>query len=384
MRVPYSDLYAEYHSMKQDIDCAIQKVIESTAFSGGPYVDAFEQEFAAHCDCETAIGVGSGTEALWLTLLAKDIGPGDEVITVANTFVATVEAILMTGAKPVLVDVDERTYNIRPDLIAGAVTSRTKAVIPVHLYGQMADMDAVCEVAYSYGLAVIEDACQAHGAEWRGRRAGSFGNAACFSFYPGKNLGAYGEAGAITTNDMELADKIRQLRSHGQSRRYIHAIKGWNARMDGIQAAILSIKLKRLDIRNAARARNAAFYNDAFNQLKGVITPIQAKHAMHVYHVYCLRTTGRDYALSALKETGIECAIHYPVPIHMQDAYRDLGYSEGDFPTAEICASQALSLPAHPDLTPEQMMYVTEQFTRVHGISERRNVSINSHLPTVK
>lgn len=365
MRVPYSDLSAEYKLLRTDIDQAISQVIDATAFAGGQFVEVFEKEFAQYCGTDTAVGVGSGTEAIWLSLLALGIGRGDEVITVPNTFIATVEAILLSGATPRLVDVDKKTYTMNPELIKAAITPRTKAIIPVHLFGQMADMDAISEVADAYGLSVIEDACQAHGATWRERRAGSIGVMGCFSFYPGKNLGAYGEAGAVTTNDPQLAEKVRVMRNHGQAKQHAHTSFGWNARMDGIQAAILSVKLKHLDESNASRRAIARFYDDNLQGKSGIRTPQCAEHATHIYHVYALRVKRRDEFLDALKNAGIACGIHYPIPIHLQEGQRSLGYKAGDFPISEKCASQYLSLPMHPELSPAQMQYVTEQASRV-------------------
>ena len=261
MKVPFLDLKAQYLTIKNEIDDAIDAVIENTAFSGGPFVEKFEQEFAEFCQCNYAIGVSSGTSALWLAMQGLGIGQGDEVITVPNTFIATVEAITFCGATPVFVEIDEKTYNINPFLIEAAITSKTKAIVPVHLFGQMADMDPIIEIARKHNLYVIEDACQAHGAEYKGKKAGSIGDAGCFSFYPGKNLGAYGEAGAVTSNSIELAEKIRMLRDHGQAKKYNHTLIGWNGRMDGIQGAILSVKLKYLEKWNELRRQHAQLYN---------------------------------------------------------------------------------------------------------------------------
>ncbi len=264
MKVPFLDLKAQYKTIREEISIAIQKVLDSCAFAGGPFVEEFENEFAKFCGCKYAIGVGSGTEALWLTMIALGIGEGDEVITVPNTFIATVEAISFCGAKPIFVDINKNYYTMNPALLEQAITPKTKAIIPVHLFGQVADMDPIMDVAKKHGLFVIEDTCQAHGAEYMGKKTGSIGDTGCFSFYPGKNLGAYGEAGAVVTNNMELNEKIRMLRDHGQSKKYYHDIVGWNARMDGIQGAILSVKLKHLSKWNEARRTNAKLYNEHF------------------------------------------------------------------------------------------------------------------------
>ena len=326
-----------------------------------PFVAGFEQEFARFCDCKHAIGVGNGTDALWLSLLALGIGPGDEVITVPNTFIATAEAITYCGAKPVFVDVDEKTYNMDPALLEAAITPKTKAIIPVHLFGQTADMDPILAIAKAHGLHVIEDACQAHGAEYKGRKAGSMGDTGCFSFYPGKNLGAYGEAGAVVTNDDAIAEKIRMFRDHGQAKKYYHGVIGWNARMDGIQGAVLRVKLKYLADWNEARRAHAREYTRLLSSVEGVILPREADYAKHVYHIYAIRTGQRDRLMTALAEQGISCGIHYPVPIHLQEAYRSLGLAAGSFPVAEKCAEEFLSLPMFPELTTGQIAYVVDK-----------------------
>ena len=271
---------------------------------------------------------------------------------------ATAEAISLTGAKPVFVDVDERSYNMDASRLQAAITSHTRAIIPVHLFGQTADMDAILGIAGKRGIPVVEDACQAHGAFYNGMRAGTLGVAGCFSFYPGKNLGAFGEAGAVVTNAPELETKIRVLRDHGQARKYYHSHIGWNARMDGIQGAVLAVKLKHLDAGNACRRAHARLYDELLHEVEGVVTPFAAKPDQHVYHIYAVRVKGRDQVLSAMADRGISCAIHYPVPIHLQDAYRGLGYHQGDFPVAERCAREFLSLPMFPELTGEQIRFV--------------------------
>jgi dTDP-4-amino-4,6-dideoxygalactose transaminase len=360
MKVPFLDLKAHHAPLLGEINAAIREVVESSAFAGGPFVAGFETDFAAYCDCPHAIGVGSGTEALWLTLLALGLGPGDEVITVPNSFMATAEAISYCGAKPVFVDVDERSYTMDPAVLKKAITARTKAIIPVHIFGQPADMDPISEIARSHSLFVVEDACQAHGAEYKGRRVGTLGDAACFSFYPGKNLGAFGEAGAVVTQNADLQEKIRILRDHGQIRKYHHAAVGWNGRMDGIQAAVLRIKLRHLETGNQLRRSHAAHYNKAFGAIEEVITPGLTDGARHVYHIYAIRVQDRDEVMRFLAEKSIGCGVHYPIPIHLQEAYRGLGYARGAFPIAERCAEEFVSLPMFPELTPVQVEMVAQ------------------------
>lgn len=361
MKVPFLDLKAQYQSISEEIGAAMRQVLDSSAFSGGPFVARFEEEFAAFCRCKYAVGVGSGTDALWLTLRALGIGRGDEVITVPNTFIATAEAITLCGATPVFVDVDEWSYTMDPDLLEQAITPRTKAVIPVHLYGQPADMDPIMAIARTHGLFVIEDACQAHGAEYKGRRVGTLGDAACFSFYPGKNLGAYGEAGGVVTNRLNLAENIKILRDHGQTTKYVHAKIGVNSRMDGIQGAVLSVKLKWLAAWNYARIRNAELYRKLLADVDGILLPVKMDYALHVYHIFAIRVQDPQEFIAALAEKGISCGIHYPVPVHLQDAYKARGYRKGSFPAAEACADELVSLPMFPELTCEQIEYVASE-----------------------
>lgn len=361
MKVPFLDLKAQYEIISDEVTTALQKVLDSCAFAGGPFVSQFEKEFAEFCQSESAIGVGSGTAALWLALEGLNIGKDDEVITTANTFIATAEAISMCGARPVFVDIDEQTYNINPEFIETAITPKTKAIIPVHLYGQPADMEKILKIAHAHGLFIIEDACQAHGAEYNGQRTGSIGDAGCFSFYPGKNLGAYGEAGAVVTNNHELADKIRMLRDHGQKEKYYHSMVGWNCRMDGFQGAVLSVKLKHLEQWNESRRKNAELYNSLLADLDTIVTPFEADYARHVYHIYSVLAENRRQLMDSLAKKQIFCGIHYPVPLHLQDAYSSLGYKKGDFPVTEKCASRQLSLPMFPELTTEQIEYVAEE-----------------------
>jgi dTDP-4-amino-4,6-dideoxygalactose transaminase len=367
MQVPFLDLKAQHKALGGQIGEAVRDVMNSSAFAGGAFVETFEREFASFCHCRHAVGVGSGTEALWLVLLGMGIGRGDEVITVPNTFIATAEAIVFCGATPVFVDVDEDTYTMSPAALERAITPRTKAIIPVHLFGQMADMDPLLEVAQAHGLRVIEDAAQAHGAEYKGARAGGIGCAGCFSFYPSKNLGACGEAGAVVTDDGELAQRIRLLRDHGQATKYVHSVVGWNARMDGLQAAILSVKLKGLAAANEARRAHARAYGEALEDLCDVQLPYERGDGKHVYHLYALRVKDRDAILNALARRGVGCGIHYPVPLHLQEAFSDLGLEKGRFPVAERCAGEFLSLPMFPELTGAQIDYVAES---LHGVLE--------------
>jgi dTDP-4-amino-4,6-dideoxygalactose transaminase len=366
MKVPFLDLKVQYESIKADINDALQQVLEKTAFAGGPFVSEFEKQFAAFCGTEQCVAVASGTDALWVALLAMGVGQGDEVITVPDTFIATAEAISFTGAKPVFVDVEEKTYNMDPTKLEAAITPKTKAIIPVHLFGQPADMDPILEIARKHNLLVLEDACQAHGAEYKGKRTGSMGAAGAFSFYPGKNLGAYGEAGAVTTNDAALADKMRTFRDHGQPKKYYHDVVGWNARMDGFQGAILSVKLKHLDAWNEGRRRNAALYGESLGKgANGLVAPFEAGYAKHIYHIYALRVKNRDAFMDALGKKDIATGIHYPVPVHLTGAYSSLGYKMGDFPVAEKCASEFVSLPMFAELSEAQIKYACEEIKKI-------------------
>jgi|YNPMSStandDraft_1061717.scaffolds.fasta_scaffold10786_2 dTDP-4-amino-4,6-dideoxygalactose transaminase len=360
-KVPFLDLQAHHAPILDEIRQAIDRVIQSNAFAGGPFVAAFEKDWAAFCGSRYAIGVGNGTDALWLSLLALGVGPGDEVITVPSTFMATAEAVSFCGARPVFVDIDPQTYTLDPVLLERAITPRTKAIIPVHLFGQVADMDPILDIARRHGIPVIEDACQAHGASYKGRKAGTFGIAGCFSFYPGKNLGAFGEAGAVVTDDAELAARIQSLRDHGQVRKYHHKYVGWNARMDGIQGAVLQVKLRRLAAANEARRAHARLYHQLLAELEDVILPQEAPGRVHVYHVYAVRVPQRDRLLEALTQRGIGCGIHYPVPVHLQESYRHLGLGEGSFPVAEQCAREFLSLPMYPELRSDQIELVAQE-----------------------
>lgn len=360
MKVPFLNLQAHHAPIREEIRRAIDAVIDSGDFSDGAYVEEFEKDFATYCGTKYAVGVASGTDALWLTLVAMGVGPGDEVITVPMTFFATAEAITMTGAKPVFVDIDERTYTMDPSTLDAAVTARTKAIIPVHLFGQPAAMDVINRIARKFGIHVIEDASQAHGAEYKGRKVGSLADAGCFSFYPAKNLGAMGEGGAVVTDNEDLAKNLRRLRSHGQSRKNHHPVIGWNSRMDGIQGAVLSVKLRYLDQGNKMRRGHAMKYGEAFGSFEGVLCPAEHEEVTHVYHIYALQVRERSRLLGALIDRGIGYGVHYPIPIHLQKAYAKLGYRKGDFPVSEQCADRFVSLPMFPELSAGQIEAVAE------------------------
>jgi dTDP-4-amino-4,6-dideoxygalactose transaminase len=348
--VPFVDLRAQYLSIKPEVDAAIQRILDTTQFVLGAEVAEFEKEFAAYSGATHGMGVNNGTSALQLALLAANVGAGDEVITVPFTFVASVAAIWYTGAKPVFVDIDPRTYTMDPALIEAAITPRTKAILPVHLYGQPADMDPIMAIARKHGLIVIEDCAQAHGAEYKGRRVGGIGDIAGFSFYPGKNLGAYGEGGMTVTNNADYARTVRMLRDWGAEKKYQHVLKGYNMRLEGMQGAILRVKLKYLEqwteARRAAAKRYAALFAGT-----NVITPFVRDDARHVYHIYSTRTPNRALWQERLNAKGIQTGIHYPIAIHMLPAYEDLGYKQGEFPHAERAAAEQLSLPMYPELT---------------------------------
>ena len=358
-QVPFVDLAAQYCSISAEINEAISKVIRETDFILGREVCLFEEEFAAFCQTRFAVGVDSGTSALELALRAYEIGPGDEVITAANSFIASALAISHAGATPVLVDVETDTYTIDAAAIERAITSRTKAIIPVHLYGHPADMDPIVHLAQRHGLVVIEDACQAHGARYKGKRAGSLGHAAAFSFYPGKNLGAYGDAGVVVTSDDAVAKRLGMLRNYGQKEKYQHMFRGYNRRLDTLQAAVLRIKLKHLEEWNDARRQHAKNYGRLLGQT-GIAVPRAAAHSESVWHLYVIQIDQRDALKEHLASRGIGVGIHYPVPIHLQPAYRDLGYRQGDFPVTEKCARRILSLPMYAELPSEIVNRVAE------------------------
>jgi len=357
--VPFLDLKAQYQSIKAEIQPAVNKILESCSFVLGEEVAAFEREFAAYQNASNGIAVNTGTSALHLALLAAGVGPGDEVITVSYTFVATVAAIVYTGAKPVFVDIDPKTLTMDVSKVEAAITPRTKVILPVHIHGHPADMDPIMEIARRHGLTVIEDACQGHGAEYKGRRVGSIGHLGCFSFYPGKNLGAYGEGGMVVTNDQKHAQTIRLLRDWGAESKYRHTLKGYNYRMEGMQGAILRVKLRHLEKWTDARRKHAVRYNDLLTG-SGVKTPHEMPSNRHVYHIYAIRVPQRDAFQNALTARGINTGIHYPIPVHLQPAYADLGYKAGDFPHTEAASNEVLSLPMFAELSPVQQERVSK------------------------
>jgi dTDP-4-amino-4,6-dideoxygalactose transaminase len=368
--IPIVDLKAQYYSIKDEIDRAIAGVLESSQFILGKEVAAFETEFAAYCGATHAIGVNSGTSALHLALLAAGVGPGDEVITVPFTMVASVASICYTGARPVFVDIDAGSYTMDIAQAAAVITPRTKAILPVHLYGQPADMDPLLEMARRHGLALIEDAAQAHGAEYKGRRAGSIGDIGCFSFYPTKNLGAFGEGGAVVTNNPAHAHRIRMLRDWGAEKKYEHLLKGYNYRLEGLQGAILRVKLRHLERWNEARRAHAAEYSRLLNGA-AVQLPREMPYARHVYHTYTVRSEHRDELYAQLQAADVQTAIHYPIPVHLQPGYADLGYGRGAFPVAEQAAREVLSLPMYPELSGQQIAAVADAGVATTGAFTR-------------
>ena len=373
--IPLVDLRAQHRSIAAEVEPAVRAVMERADFVLGHDVEAFEAEYAAYCEVEHAVGLDSGLSALELGMRALGIGPGDEVITPANSFIASSSAISATGATPVWADVDPRTCNLDPDAVRALITPRTRAIMPVHLYGQPADVAAIAAIAREHGLKVIEDACQAHGARAAGRRVGSMGDFAAFSFYPAKNLGAYGDGGILTTRDPELADRVRMMRNYGQRRKYEHVTMAWNRRLDTVQAAVLRIKLRRLDEWNAARRRHAALYDSLLGDSE-LELPRTRPDVEHVYHLYVVHTDGRDQVLAALRAQGIGAALHYPVPIHLQEAYRDRGCGRGSFPVTERAAGRLLSLPMYPELTEEQVRRVANSVANaVAGVGGLRTGS---------
>lgn len=356
MPIPLVDLKAQYQSIKAEVDPAITAVLDSCGYIMGKEMYAFEEDFARYCGVKHAIACSNGSDALHLALQACGVGPGDEVITVPNTFIATTEAITRVGATIRFVDIDLRTFNIDPALIEKAITKKTKALLPVHLYGQVCDMDPIMDIAGRHGLLVIEDAAQAHGARYHGKLAGAFGNAACFSFYPSKNMGAYGDAGMVVTNDDATAETLRLLRDHGQDRqkKYLSNVEGYCWRMDTIQAAILRVKLRHLDDWNAARRAHAARYDELFKG-SAVVAPYVLPNSEHVYHIYGARLPKRDAVIAGLKARGIDARIHYPIPVHLQPAYKRLGHKPGDFPATDKAVADVISLPMYAELTDAQI-----------------------------
>ncbi len=414
MHVPFLDLKAQYKQIETEVVPVVTQAMAAGMFIGGPQVAGFEEEFAAFCDSRYCIGVGSGTDALRFALMAAGVGPGDAVVTVPNTFIATTEAISQVGATPVFVDVDPKTYTLDPQKLSDLLKNKTqpnlsheildrdersgfhrdklnkpnrpnnphtpnkpfnqstdhprpKAVLPIHLYGQTADMDPILDIARQYDLVVIEDACQAHGASYKNRKAGSLSMAGCFSFYPGKNLGAFGEAGAVVTQDEDMAQKMRMIRDHGQAQKYFHDLEGYNGRLDAIQAAVLRIKLKRLQDWNQSRRKNAALYTELLQDVPGITLPVEAGFAESVFHLYVILADNRDGLQKFLSEKGVATGLHYPLPLHLQKAYAHLGHKKGDFPVAEHTAERLLSLPMYPELTAEQIDYVCSSIKEFVG-----------------
>jgi dTDP-4-amino-4,6-dideoxygalactose transaminase len=368
--IPLVDLKAQYAALKPEIDAAIQRVLENTAFILGREVEEFERSFAAYCGAPHAIGVASGTAALHLALLACGVERGHEVITTPLTFIAAVEAIVQAGARPVFVDIDPTTYNLDPAQVEGAISPRTRAVVPVHLYGRPADMDRLLELARRHGLRVIEDAAQAHGARYKGRRVGTLGDAACFSFYPGKNLGAYGDGGMVTTNDPEVGRRVRMLRDHGRTDKYAHQVLGYGERLDALQAAVLSVKLRHLDAWNDERRWAATRYRRLLDGCP-IVLPADPSDAESVYHLFVIRAADRDRMLRDLKAAGIGAGIHYPTPLHLQAACAHLGYRPGSFPHTELAASEVLSLPLYPEISQGQQEEVAAVVRSRAGLPTR-------------
>ena len=359
MQVPFVDLRSQYQSLRSEIRTVMDDVCAGARFVMGPELTEFEGNFAAFISSKYAVGVSTGTDAIMMALKAVGVGEGDEVIAPANTFIATVLAISSAGAKPVLVDCDEDYYNIDPGKIEPAITSKTKAIVPVHLYGQPADMNPIMELAGKHKIKIIEDACQSHGAQYNGKTTGTFGEAGCFSFFPGKNLGAYGDGGGVVTDDPAIVETIQLFRNYGQKVKYHHLLKGWNFRLDNIQAAILNIKLKFLAEWSTSRYNAAQEYSKQLSVLDNKVkTPMEMPNTTHVYHLYVIRVEERDELQKYLQEKGVATGIHYPIPFHLLPAYSDLDYKKGDFPVTEQIADEILSLPMYPEITPEQIAYV--------------------------
>ncbi len=362
-KIPFGDLSRQLGTIREEINEAVSSTLESGWFVLGKAGEKFESEFAGYVGTRYGVGVGSGTEALHLALVAVGVRPGDEVITVANTCVPTVSAISFAGATPALVDCDPVSYNLDPDKLEATITKKTRAIMPVHLYGQAADIDPIISIARKHDIPVVEDCAQAHGTEYKGKKAGTYGDVAAFSFYPSKNLGAYGDGGAVLTNDSSLAERLRMLRNYGQEKRYYHSIKGFNSRLDEIQAAILSVKLKHLDSWNARRREIASIYGSLIGN-PVIRLPREMPYGKHIYHLYPIRTQHRDELQSFLSSNGIQTVIHYPIPIHLQKSYSDLGKSKGSFPQAEAHGNEELSLPMFPELADEEVKFISETLNR--------------------
>jgi dTDP-4-amino-4,6-dideoxygalactose transaminase len=380
--IPILDLKSQYSTIRNEILIAIERVLDSQQFILGSEVEKLEKELADYCHCKYAFGVSSGTDALLISLMAIGIEPGDEVITTPYSFFATVGSIVRLGAKPVFVDIDPSTFNIQADQIQNVISSKTKAIIPVHLAGQSADMNPILDLAKQHGLYIIEDACQAIGADYKGYRTGSMGHLGCFSFFPSKNLGGYGDSGLVTTNDQDLAEKVSLLRNHGQRPKYHSILVGGNFRMDALQAAVLGVKIKYLENWNQARRENAALYRELFyqagilisldeiNHKRGVVLPFETGFGRHIYHLFIIRTNHRDALASYLKANQIGCEVYYPIPLHLQSCLQSLGYKKGDFPQSEIAALETLSMPIYPELTAEMISRVVEVIAEFHGTND--------------
>lgn len=373
MNIPFVDFSEQYNTIKSEFDVNLQKVLNKANFILGEEEKQFEKSFPAYCTAKYGVGVNSGTDALYLALCALDIKAGDEVILPTYTFIATALCISYTGAKPVFVDIDEETYNMDPKLIKKAITKKTKVIMPVHLYGQPADMDEINALAKEHGLTVIEDAAQAHGAMYKGKRVGSLGDIACFSFYPTKSLGAFGDAGMIVTSNQKVYEKATMLRDYGRVGRYEHKIKGWNSRLDTIQAVVLEAKLKYLDQWNKMRHEKAALYEKLLKDT-GVVLPRTKKDRTHVYQTFAVAVENRNQVLEELKKRGVNVLIHYPIPVHLQEAYSDLGYKKGDFPKSEYYCDRILSLPMFPHMTNEQIEYVCDTLKDVIGSTAKASL----------
>lgn len=367
MKVPFIDFSQQYQTIKDEIDAGLRDVFEKGSFILGPQEKKFEEDFARYCEVAYGVGVNSGTDALYLALAAFDINVGDEVILPTHTFIATALCVSYTGAKPVFVDIEDETYNMDPAALKKAITKKTKVIIPVHIYGQAANIQDIRDIARENNLKVVEDAAQAHGATYRSKKIGALGDVACFSFYPTKSLGAFGDGGMVVTNDQEVYEKLLMLRDYGRKGRYEHKIKGYNSRLDTVQAVVLAAKLKHLDQWNQMRNKQAARYGQLLRDVPGVVTPPVKDDRTHVFQTYAVRVKNRDKVMEGLKEKGVGVLIHYPIPLHLQEAYQELGYRRGDFPVAEAVADEILSLPMFPHITEEQVAYVSRELKGLAG-----------------